>query len=334
MTEASGGEIRLGIVGLGNWGGRLARTVAKVDGAELATCYARTPERREAFAKEHGCVAVDSFEQFLADETINGVLVATPHTTHADLVTAIAVAGKNIMVEKPLALTLKDAKRCVEAARNAGVLLQVAHYRRLLTATRRIKAMLDAGELGRLHHIETNFSRPFGPDPKRPWRDEETEAPAGAMTALGVHMVDNLFYLGGPIRRLAALSSVLDSSTPLDDMTSALFEFESGAHAVMNTSLRLPFVASTVAHGDKASAWSELDGARFYVQKIDEEERREITVEPVDGVVANIAAFVDNVRAGREPETNGEAGLKVVTVLEAIQRSAAADGAFVDLEID
>lgn len=332
MTEASDGEIRLGIVGLGNWGSRLARTVARVDGARLATCYARTPERRSAFAEEHGCLAVDSFDTFLADETIDGVLVATPHTTHADIVTAIASAGKNIMVEKPLALTVKDARRCVDAARDAGALLQVAHYRRLLTATRRIKGMLDAGELGRLHHIETNFSRPFGPDPKRPWRDEESEAPAGAMTALGVHMADNLFYLGGPIRRLAALSSVLDTSTPLDDMTSVLLEFESGGHAVLNTSLRLPFVATTAVHGDKASAWSELDGARLYVQKIDEEERHEIEVEPVDGVVANITAFVENVRSGREPETNGEAGLRVVAVLEAIQRSVAAGGAFVELD--
>jgi predicted dehydrogenase len=334
MSEASDSEVRLGIVGLGNWGGRLARTVAKVDGARLATCYARTPERREAFASEHGCVAVDSFEKFLGDETIDGVLVATPHTTHAEIVTAIAGAGKNIMVEKPLALTTRDARRCVKAARDAGVLLQVAHYRRLLTATRRIKAMLDAGELGRLHHIETNFSRPFGPDPKRPWRDEESEAPAGAMTALGVHMVDNLFYLGGQIKRLAALSSVLDPSTPLDDMTSVLFEFESGAHAVLNTSLRLPFVATTAAHGDKASAWSEVDGARLYVQKVGEEERSEFAVEPVDGVVANIATFVDNVRSGKEPETNGEAALNVVAVLDAIQQSAAADGAFVALELE
>jgi predicted dehydrogenase len=333
MTDGSDREIRLGIVGLGNWGGRLARTVAKVDGATLATCYARTPERRAAFAKEHGCTAVDSFEKFLADETIDGVLVATPHTTHADIVTTIAAAGKNIMVEKPLALTAKDAKRCVDAARAGGVLLQVAHYRRLLTATRRIKAMPDADELGRLHHMETNFSRPFGSDPNRPWRDEETEAPAGAMTALGVHMADNLFYLGGPIRRLAALSTVLDPSTPLDDMTTVLVEFESGAHGVLNTSLRLPFVATTSAHGDKASAWSELDGERFYTQKVGEEERHEIPVEPVDGVVANITAFVDCVRSGRQPETDGEAGLRVVAVLEAIQRSAASDGAFVELEM-
>ena len=331
MTQAGGNDIRLGIVGLGNWGGRLARAVTQVDGATLASCYARTPERRAAFAEQHGCKPVDTFEAFLADATIDGVLVATPHTTHADLVAGLAGAGKNIMVEKPLALTTEDARRCVAAAKAGGVLLQVAHYRRLLSATRRIKAMIDAGALGRLHHIETNFSRPMGPDPKRPWRDEETEAPAGGMTALGVHMVDNLFYLGGPIKRLAALSTVLDPSTPLDDITTVMFQFESGAHAVLNTSLRLPFVVTTSAHGDKASAWSEEDGTRFFMQKAGEEERSESPVEPVDGVVANISAFVDNVRNGRQPETDGEVGLRVVVALEAIQKSSAAGGVFVDL---
>ena len=155
-----------------------------------------------------------TLDALLSDRAIDGVIVATPHTTHVDLVTTIADAGKHIMVEKPLALNEADGQRCAQAARKAGILLQVAHYRRRLTATRKLKAMLDAGEIGRLHYIETAFNRPFGPDPKRPWRDTETEAPAGAMTALGIHMLDNLLYLGGPIRRLMALSTVLDPSTP------------------------------------------------------------------------------------------------------------------------
>jgi len=331
MARAKVEDARLGIVGLGHWGGRLARTLATIDGASLAACYARTPERRAAFAMDHGCVAAQSFEAFLADDRLDGVIVATPHTTHAELVRALAGAGKNIMVEKPLALSATDAQRCVDAARAGGVILQVAHYRRRLAATRRVKAMIDAGELGRVHHFETNFSRLMGPDPKRPWRDEESEAPAGGMTALGVHMLDNLLYLGGPIRRLAALSSILDNSTPLDDMTSVLVQFESGAHGVLNTSLRLPMVATTVAHGDKASAWSEADGTRFFSQNIDAEERTEQRVEPVDGVTANLAAFVECLRLGTQPETSGEEAVKVVTVLEAIQRSVASNGAFVDL---
>lgn len=331
MVQENSREIKLGIVGLGHWGGRLAGKIAGIDGAHLAACYARTPARRAAFAEEHGCAPAQSFEAFLADETLDGVVVATPHTSHTELVCALAGAGKNIMVEKPLALTTVEAQKCADAARKAGVMLQVAHYRRRLAATRRIKAMIEAGELGRVHHFETNFSRPFGPDPNRPWRDEESEAPAGGMTALGVHMLDNLVYLGGPIRRLAAISTVLDSSTPLDDMTSVLLQFESGAHGVLNTSIRLPMVATTSAHGDKASAWSEADGTRFFTQEIDDENRSEEKVDPVDGVAANLAAFVECLRSGTQPETSGEEAVKVVAALEAIQQSAASNGEFVEL---
>ena len=120
-------------------------------------------------------------------------------------------------------------------------------------------------------------------------------------------------------------------STPLDDITSVLLEFESGAHGTVTTSLRLPFVATTSAHGDKAAAWSEVDGTRFFSQAVGDEERTEHAVEPVDGVVANISAFVDCIRTNSQPETSGEEGLKVVAVLDAIQRSAGLNGAFVDL---
>ncbi|NND50246.1 MAG: hypothetical protein HKN60_08340, partial [Rhizobiales bacterium] len=119
--------------------------------------------------------------------------------------------------------------------------------------------------------------------------------------------------------------------TPLDDMTSVLVEFGSGAHGTIATSLRLPYIAITAAHGDKASAWSEEDGARLYTQKAGEEARSELAIEPVDGVVANLSAFAHAIRTGTEPETNGAEGLKVVAAFDAIQRSAAADGAFIDL---
>jgi predicted dehydrogenase len=328
--RARAGEVRLGIIGLGNWGGRLARALKQVEGARLAACFARGPERRAAFAATHGCAEAASLDALTGDPMIDGVIIATPHSTHAQLVTRVAGAGKHVMVEKPLALTAADARACVEAARRAGVFLQVAHYRRRLTATRAIRAMLDAGELGRLHYIETAFNRPFGPDPSRPWRDLEDEAPAGAMTALGIHMLDNLIYLGGPIRRLMALSSVLDPSTPLDDMTSVLAEFATGAHGTIATSLRLPFVATTAAHGDRMSAWSEEDGARLFTQKAGEDRRSETPIEPVDGVVANLKAFAEAIRTRTEPETNGEEALKVVAAFDAIQKSAAAGGVFVE----
>jgi predicted dehydrogenase len=322
--------VRLGIVGLGNWGSRLARALADMDGAELATCFARTPERREAFAADHGCRPAPSLEAFLEDPDVAAVLVATPHSTHEALITAAAAAGKDVMVEKPLALTTDAAQRCVAAAESAGVLLQVAHYRRHHGATRRLRAMLDADELGSLHHVEGVFNRPVGIDQRRPWRNEPAEAPAGGMTAMGVHVVDNFHYLAGPVRRLCAISKKLGHPSPLDDVTAVLLEFVGGATGTLFTSLRVPTTIATTAYGDGATAWSTDDGHRLLVQRVDERAPAEIPVPRVDGVAANLAAFVTAVGERTPPETGGAAGLAVVEVLDAIVRSAEAGGAWTE----
>jgi predicted dehydrogenase len=331
MTNKATREIKLGLIGLGNWGTRLSKAVEKVSGITLGACYARTEEHRKVFAKAHNCRAATSIDTLVTDPTIDGIIIATPHSTHVDLVMQVASLGKHIMVEKPLALSQADAKKCVAAARAAGVYLQVAHYRRRLTATRKAKEWVNSGKIGRIHSIEAVFNRPLGPDPNRLWRDEEIEAPAGAMTALGIHMLDNLLYLGGPIARLACLSSVLDPATPLDDITSVLAEFQSGAHGSIMTSLRLPFFVTTAVHGDKASAWSEGDGSRFFSQVVGMAEREEHPVDVVDGVTENLSAFATSIRLNREPETNGEQAITVITALDAIQKSAKKGGVFVTL---
>lgn len=322
--------IRLGIVGLGNWGTKLARTLKGIAGAELAACFARTPERRDMFAAEHGCRAATSLDDLLG-AALDGVLVATPHTTHVELVEAIAGSGINVMVEKPLALTVADAKRCVRAADKAGVLLQVAHYRRRVAATRAIRRLIDEGSLGALHLVEGHFSRRWRPDTIRPWRDDPAEAPAGGMTALGVHMADNLLYFAGPAVRVSCFSTRIGAITALDDMTGALIEFASGAVGTLTTSLRIPKIVTCAAHGSEMVAWSEADGSRFFTLKGDGEERVEHEVEPKDAVAENLAHFVDCVRSGSQPETGGPEGLAVVAILEAMTTSAANNGAVVEL---
>lgn len=320
--------VRLGLIGLGNWGDRLATTVADMGEAAITTCFARSEERRIEFAERHACRPAPSLDAILADD-IEGVLIATPHRSHEDLVVMAARAGVHVMVEKPLTLEVAAAERCVAAARSAGIHLQVAHYRRRLAATRIIRSLIDDGSIGRIHHIEGRFHRSWGPDTTRPWRDTPEEAPAGGMTALGVHLIDNLLYLGGPIKRLSARSEQLGAATPLDDITTVMAEFTSGALGTMATSLRLPFESTTAVYGDGAAAWSERDGTRLYVQTADEEDRTEHPVEPVNGVLANLEAFVRSVTTGEAPETDGMAGLEVVRVLAAIIRSSADHGAWV-----
>lgn len=324
--------VRLGLIGLGNWGGRLARAITTLDGVDLTTCFARTPDRREAFAAERGCKAAGSMDELF--EAVDGVLIATPHSTHVELVEAAAASGTHIMVEKPLSLTVAEGRRAIAAAEAGGVLLQVAHYRRRFSPIRLMKAMIEAGELGTILQVDGHFSKPIGFDPKRPWRNDPSEAPAGAMTALGVHTADDLMYLVGPIRRLWALSGSTLLDTNLDDAGSVLLEFESGIQGTMRMAMSTPTVATVSVFGTKGAARSEDDGHRLFTTSLPDDRWEEHPVEPVDGVAANLAAFAESVRTGAQPETDGLAALRVVAVMEGIVASAAAGGAAVEVGVD
>ena len=322
--------ITLGIVGLGNWGSRLAATIQHVDDAELVSCFSRTESTRRSFAEIHDISAANSIADLAG--SVDGVLVATPHTTHADIVVELAESGVAIMVEKPLALSVSDAERCTQAARRNDAILQVAHYRRRAAATRHLRQLIEEGSLGTVHLLEGHFSRIMPADPARPWRENPIEAPAGAMTALGVHIADNLLYLAGdfPIR-LSAFSTAVVGGSPLDDITTAQMEFPSGAIGVLTTSLRLPKLISCAAHGSDMIAWSEADGARCFTLRDGDESRTEVTVTPIDPMVDNVAHFVECIRSGHRPETGGAEGTAVVRILEAMSESAAKNGAAIDL---
>lgn len=321
--------LRVASIGLGWWGGTLAEK-ARDAGLELVSCFARTPEAREEFAQKHGCRTADSLEAVLSDPDVEAVLIATPHSTHADLVVEAAAAGKHVFVDKPFTLTVAEARRATDAAAAAGVVLQVGHNRRRQPATRRLKQMIDGGALGMIHYAEANLSYPKGLNPRTGWRGDPAESPAGGMTGLGVHMADNLIYLLGRPARVAAFTRQVIGVGTLDDVTTATLEFESGPLALLATSMVIPDIARTAVWGTEAAAWNEIDGARFYVQKVGEKERTEQPVETLDTIRDQLEELATNVRNGARPETGGAEALEVVAVLEGIIESAAT-GRTVDL---
>ncbi len=151
------------------------------------------------------------------------------------------------------------------------------------------------------------------------------------MTALGVHMADNMLYFAGPAVRLSAFSTRIGKIAPIDDMTGALIEFECGAVGTLTTSVRLPKLITCGAHGTGLAAWSEADGTRLVTVTGNYDERTEQEMPPLDPVADNLAAFADCIRRGSQPETGGAEGLAVVAILEAMTVSAANSGAVVEL---
>lgn len=322
--------LRVASLGLGWWGSKLADKAGDA-GIDVVACFARTPETREGFARTHGARPAGSLDELLADPDVEAVLLATPHSTHADLVAEVAAAGKHVFVEKPFTLTVSGGKRAIKAADLTGVVLQVGHNRRRQPANRRLKEMVDSGDLGVVHYAEANLSYPKGLNPRGGWRADPAESPAGGMTGLGVHMADNLNYLLGRPARVAAFSRQNIGVSKLDDATTATLEFESGCLAFLGTSMVIPDIGRTAVWGTEAAAWNEVDGERFYFQPVGEKERSEQPVETLDTVRDELEEFVGNVRNGTTPETGGPEALEAVAVLEGIVESAAS-GTVVDLD--
>lgn len=229
--------IRAAIVGVGRWGQHLVECAQdKTDKIRFTTGVARTPEKAASFASRYGLTLVNDYAKALADPNIDAIVLATPHTQHAEQVVAAARAGKHVFTDKPFALTTASAEAAAKACAEAKRVLAVGFNWRYQPALQEIKRMLQDGRLGRLLHIEGHFN---GPSvyrfTKEHWRQQPDEGPAGGMTGRGVHVVDAMLYLAGRIESVFAQSYRLALDYGLDDTTSMLFKFDNGASGYLGT---------------------------------------------------------------------------------------------------
>lgn len=315
--------LRFASIGLGWWGAVLARAVRQAGGAEVVAGFARSATAREHFAAEIGCISAPSVGHLLEDPDVDALLVATPHSTHLDLIRAAADAGKHVFVEKPLALSVREGVMAVSAAEQAGIVLQVGHNRRRAPAMRRLKGLVDDGSIGTISMLESNLSTPMGLEIRDGWRTDRAESPLGGLTALGVHMIDNLIYLAGPAVSVSAMTRRTLARNSTDDVSMLCIAFEGGALGHVGTSVVVPKLCITSVHGDLGSAHSEVEGQRLFIQCVGDPERREVAdVAGPDSVVDQMTEFICCVRDGQLPEVGGRQALEVVAVVEAAILSA------------
>lgn len=316
--------VRLGVVGLGWFGGVLAQAARATGEGLVVSCFARSEESRRAFGEANECSPAQSLDALLADATIQGIIVATPHSTHAAIIEQVAEAGKHVFVEKPLALTVAEARRAIDATGSAGVTLQVGHNRRRQPANRAIRSMIDSGELGTVMQLEGFHSSPGAHKPDLPaWRTDPGESPAGGMAALGVHTVDTFNYLVGPAARLCAFSKRVAGISTIDEATGITIEYERGPIGQIGTSYFVPGVVSLAVYATDANVWNEDDGGRLFTQGRTETSRSERQVEQIDTIQDEVAEFIRCIREGDSPETGASEGLEVAVVLDGIARSLA-----------
>lgn len=229
--------IRAAIVGIGTWGRNL---VAQVQGKSEAIRFVAgatgTPAKAADYCRQQGIELAESYESLLKNESIDAVVLATPHSRHCEQIIAAASAGKHVFVEKPLGVDAASAARAVESCRKNKVTLAVGYNWRFQPALAEAKRMLEDGRLGKLLHIEGNFCGPSAYRFAREhWRHDRGEVPAGGMTGRGVHVVDAMLYLAGHIGSVFAQSDRLVQDFGADDTTSMLFRFKTGASGYLGT---------------------------------------------------------------------------------------------------
>ena len=250
--------IRAAIVGIGGWGRNLVSAVQGSSDIRFVAGATRTPAKAAEFCQQHGIQLVHAYERLLADRELDAVVLATPHSQHCEQVIEAAKAGKHVFVEKPLGLDAGMADQAVRACAQHGVTLAVGYNWRFQPALIEAKRMLEDGSLGKLLHIEGNFCGPSAYRFAREhWRQDRDEVPAGGMTGRGVHVVDAMLYLSGShIGSVFAQSDRLVHDYGVDDTTSMLFRFRSGATAYLGTVIATAETWRLQAFG--AKGWIEV----------------------------------------------------------------------------
>lgn len=320
--------LRAASIGLGWWSDELAKSIQGKSGRiRIVGCYSRSPEKRQAFAGKFGTHAYDTYEAVLSDPAIDAVILTTPHSHHAEHAKQAAAAGKHVFVEKPLDVTAAAATAAVTACRASGVVLAVGHNRRFSSASRAIRQVLDDGVFGTLLHAEAQFSTPgalsYTPDR---WRANRIESPGGAIGALGIHMIDLLAWFLGPITSVRALAKRRAVKVDIDDTTSGLFEFTSGATGYLGSLFVCPRQNFLYIYGTDANAYARPDDNDLTIQRADGRIQN-LALEPIDTLRAELEAFADAVAGGNPFPIPPEDAAHAVAVMEAMTISAARNGA-------
>ncbi len=247
--------MKLGIAGLGWWGGTLVDAVAGTS-LTFTTAYTRSRSQQDQdIAAKHGLTLVDSYEAMLADPNVDGVVLATPPPGHAEQIIAAARAGKHVFCEKPFVMSKADAERAVAAVRAAGVTLGLGYNRRFHPSWLDLKQRIAAGELGTILHAECTMSGPNGLTlSENAWRRSAEQAPCGGLFPMGVHAVDGFIDLFGDVNTVFCHSFRRAVPGDNDDTTSVLFRLKSGMSAYLGTMMATAGTFRFQVYGSKAMA--------------------------------------------------------------------------------
>ena len=336
-------SIKVGIIGCGKIAQvRHIPEYAANPHAEVYGFYDINLARAEELAVKYGGRAYASYEELLADPAIEAVSVCAANHVHAEITIAALKAGKHVLCEKPMAVTLAECEAMVAAAEESGKYLMIGQNQRLAKAHSKAKELIEQGAIGKVLTFRTIFGH-GGPetwsvDPgKNTWFFDKTKAAMGAMADLGIHKTDMIQYvLGSKIVKTQAVLTTLDKRDAtggligVDDNAICIYQMENGIIGTMTASWTYYAAEdnTTVIYGTKGEL-RLYDDPKYSVQQINADGTRiDYQIDQIqtnDNQTASgiIDLFVDCLVEGKEPEISGANVLHAMkAVFASIESSA------------
>ncbi len=333
-----------GIIGTGMIAHFHAKAIAAIPGAKLVGCYDRIPGRADQFAAEYGCQGYEDFGAFLQDSGIQIVTICTPSGAHLEPAVEAAQAGKHILVEKPLEITLSRCDAIIDACAKAGVQLGAILPSRFTAANIALKAAIDAGRFGRLTLGDTyvKWWRTQDYYDSGNWRGTWKLDGGGAYMNQAIHNVDLLYWMMGEVSEVIGMTATLaHERIEVEDVGAAVVKFKNGAIGTLEatTSAWPGLQKKTEIHGTQGSAIIEQDDLLLWQfeheQPTDDALRVALAQQTGNtggasdpkaisfvGHQKQFQDFLQAVNAGSRPAIDGHQGRKSVEIILAIYQSA------------
>jgi predicted dehydrogenase len=318
--------INAAIIGLGWWGRNLVEAVQGRSG-KLRFVHGVSKEIDAVLplAEAKGFRLSDDLEHALADPRVEAVVLATPHSLHADQIVRVARSGRPVFCEKPLALRRADAERAVEACLEANVALGVGQNKRFWSSMVELRRVVASGALGRLMHVEGHYSNENSGLHFSAWRELPSESPGGGLTGTGSHLLDAFTSIAGPAAEVNARVIPHRGGPDPRDTISVMFRFANGLSGLLGAVRASPFYWRVHVFGDEGSV--EALGETQVVVRLrgGRVEARELP--KVDSLRAELEAFAD-AASGRAPyPITPEEMVSTIAAFEAVLQSMQAGNA-------
>jgi predicted dehydrogenase len=322
MTEK---KVRIAQAGIANHGRTILNATRDSGNLQLVSCFDINTEANERVAKEFGATAAAGYDQLVDDPTVDAISLVTPNHLHPEQIRKAAAAKKHIFVEKPITNTVAEGREAIRLATEEGVVLMVGHNTRRRRVFRRAKGLLAEQRIGNIVAVEANLSRPAGLQVGLPpWKADRRTCPLLPMIQLGIHFVDTVEYLIGPIGRVSCFAGNTAMPNNALDSTAAILQLTSGI-PVSLTSYYVSADAYFVRiYGTKGTIHCLPTKLRLDVLQNGEPKEtieEDFSTEGAESYILQMREFGECVLRGGQPETGGEQGLRALAVIEAMVMS-------------